>query len=105
MSLEKNCPGKEADSSFAFEFNVESPRAQEGKGCSVITVKRDIIAQEIKGESNMKKGYFITFEGPDGSGKTTVSTAGGKAAAGSRWRSVRIYPGTRGIETRNKSAA
>ena len=23
----------------------------------------------------MKKGYFITFEGPDGSGKTTVSTA------------------------------
>ena len=23
----------------------------------------------------MKKGFFITFEGPDGSGKTTVSTA------------------------------
>ena len=23
----------------------------------------------------MKKGLFITFEGPDGSGKTTVSTA------------------------------
>ncbi len=23
----------------------------------------------------MKKGYFITVEGPDGSGKTTVSTA------------------------------
>jgi dTMP kinase len=23
----------------------------------------------------MKKGMFITFEGPDGSGKTTVSTA------------------------------
>ena len=22
----------------------------------------------------MKQGYFITFEGPDGSGKTTIST-------------------------------
>ena len=27
----------------------------------------------------MKKGFFITFEGPDGSGKTTVSTAVAKS--------------------------
>ena len=41
---------------------VPSSFDREANGCCVIM-------------KCMKKGLFITFEGPDGSGKTTVSTA------------------------------